>query len=277
MSGVIERSMALLERLAQNIDGLALAEIADDLQIPKSAAHRLLSDLVGKGYVRQSRERGNYFLTTQFISLGLNYLKISGVMEKCQPVLDGLAGKCGEFVQLAVVDVDRLSWIGRSQGARSGLLYNGTNSEVILSSSSTGLAWLCTLSENDALHLVARQGYTTPAPNAPSTPMALLRRLRAARKLGYALTIDSYSPGLAAIAVPVLREAGGAVGVLTISGPSVRLGEDRLRAFLPDLLNASKAIAQATEASPLFNRPYSRESHASVARRPRRKAVLAAA
>jgi IclR family acetate operon transcriptional repressor len=81
MSGVMERTLAILERLATDVAGVPLATLADELDIPRSAAHRLLTDLAEHGYVRQSRERGYYMLTTKLVSLGLNYLKHSGVVD----------------------------------------------------------------------------------------------------------------------------------------------------------------------------------------------------
>src|SRR5262245_32489578 len=102
MAGVLERTLAILEKLADHVDGLPLATIADDLEIPRSAAHRLLLDLSQQGYVRQSRGRGDYVLTTKLVSLGLNYLKHSGVLDIAQPILDRLAAGSGELVRLGV-------------------------------------------------------------------------------------------------------------------------------------------------------------------------------
>ncbi len=44
MNGVLERTLGILELLAQHGHGLELAAIADQLDIPRSGAHRLLTD-----------------------------------------------------------------------------------------------------------------------------------------------------------------------------------------------------------------------------------------
>lgn len=261
MSGVMERTLAILERLAQDVRGVPLAVLADELHIPRSAAHRLLMDLAEHGYVRQSRERGDYMLTTKLVSLGLNYLKGSGVVDLCQPILDRLSETCGELVRLGVIDVDHLTWVSLSQGARSGLRYDPDQGiDAKLSCTSSGHAWLSTLSEDDALMLVSKQGFGKPSdygPNAPTSPTALLKAIRQARKLGYAITVETYARGLSAISTPIVRNGMGAVGVLSISGPSVRLTEDKMRALAPDLKSAAAEIASASGASPLFDRAYS--------------------
>jgi DNA-binding IclR family transcriptional regulator len=60
---------------------LELAAIADQLNIPRSGTHRLLSDLVRLGYVRQARGHGDYLLTTKLVSMGLSYLSNSGIVD----------------------------------------------------------------------------------------------------------------------------------------------------------------------------------------------------
>jgi len=260
MSGVMQRTLAILERLAESVEGVPLATLADELNIPRSAVHRLLLELGEQGYVRQSRERGDYMLTTKVVSLGLNYLKRSGVVDLSQPILDRLAEAAGELVRLGVVDVDHITWVSLSQGARAGLRYDPDQGiDAKLSCTSSGHAWLSTLSEDDALQLVARQGFGKPGdygPRAPTTPTALLKALRQARKLGYAIAVDTYAHGLSAISVPIMPRGRGAVGVLAISGPSVRLTEAKMQALAPDLQAAAADIANAAGSSPLFNRAF---------------------
>ncbi len=260
MSGVMERTLALLERLAKEVRGVPLATLADELNIPRSAAHRLLLELSEHGYVRQSRERGDYMLTTKLVSLGLNYLKGSGVVDLCQPTLDRLAELSGELVRLGVVDVDHLTWVALSQGARAGLRYDPDQGiDAKLSCTASGHAWLSVLSDDEVLMLVSQQGFGKPSeygPNAPTTPTALLKAVRQARKQGYAIAIDTYAQGVAAICAPIVPQGKGAVGVLAISGPSVRLTQEKMETLVPDLLAAAAELASASAASPLFDRAY---------------------
>ena len=264
MAGVMERTLAILERLAADVGGVPIAVLADDIGMPRSAAHRLLTDLADNGYVRQSRKRGDYVLTTKLVSLGLNYLKNSGVVDLCQPVLDRLAESSGELVRLGVVDVDHLTWVALSQGARNGLRYDpDMGIDAQLSCTATGFAWLSTLDEDDAIALVAKQGIGKPerfGPAAPTSMAAVMKAVRQAGKQGFAIASESYARGLAAISAPIVRDRVGAVGVIAISGPSARLTDKKLRTLVPDLLAAASDIAAASKASPLFDRAYAAAS-----------------
>ena len=62
--------------------------------------------------------------------------------------------------------------------------------------------------------------------------------------------------GLSAIGAAIVPRGKGAVGVLTISGPSVRMTAEKMHAIAPDLLAAAEDIANASGASPLFDRAF---------------------
>jgi DNA-binding IclR family transcriptional regulator len=262
MAGVLKRSLAILERLAAAVDGVPLATLADELDIPRSAAHRLLAELAEAGYVRQIRERGDYVLTTKLVSLGLSYLKGAGVVDLCQPLLDRLAESSGELVRLGVVDVDHVTWVALSQGARTGLRYDpDTGRDVELSCSAAGHAWLSTLDEDDAIALLTRQGLASRqdhGPNAPTSIAAAMKAVEAARQQGYATASDSYAPGLSAVCCVIRPRGKGAVGVLAISGPSVRLTPVRMVELVPSLQAAADEIAHVAGASPLMQREFAR-------------------
>lgn len=266
MSGVLDRTLAVLEMLADAGQGVALARVAEQLNLPKSAAHRLLTDLVRTGYVRQLGEQGEYMLTTKLVSLGLGFLGKTGVVDMAQPLLDQLAHTSGELVRLAVVDGDSLTWVAKSQGARQGLRYDPDMGGVArLSCSSSGWAWLMALSDDHALALLAQQGLGPVAeygPNAPADLQAVLGEIKIARQRGYAMTQETYTPGLNAMAVPVQLAGQAPVGTISIAGPSARLTPARMAELAEALQRCALQLAVASGASPLLSR------HRSLASRP---------
>ena len=152
--GQIERSLAVLERLTLHANGLGLFEIADQLQIPRSATHRILTVLAAQGYVRQDRYHGAYRLTAKIASLGFTFLAKSGVTDLAQPILDRLARESGELVRLAIVDERSLTWVAKAQGSPYGLRYDPEMGQVArLSCSAGGMAWLLCMFDEQALDL----------------------------------------------------------------------------------------------------------------------------
>jgi DNA-binding IclR family transcriptional regulator len=257
MNGVLERTLGILELLSRHGDSMQLAAIAEQLDIPKSAAHRLLADLTRLGYVRNRRERGDYQLSTKLVSIGLTYLGNTGIVDIAQPLISQLAEASGELTRLSVIDGDQLTFVARAQGARSGLRYDpdmGTNAR--LSCSSSGWAWLATLPDEEALALVLKQGIGTPeqfGPNAPATLEAVKQAIDETRERGYSITVETYSPGLSAMAVAVRPKGKPAIGALTVAGPTARFTLERMHETAPALLNTAAELAVVSTASPFFN------------------------
>jgi DNA-binding IclR family transcriptional regulator len=258
MSSPLERSFRIVEILAAHPEGRTVSSIASTLAAPISATHRLLAELVRCGYVRQVREQGEYVLTIKLVSLGLGFLSASGITDVAQPALDRLAAESGELVRLAIVDGDDLTFVAKAQGARRGLRYDpDMGLSVKLSCSAAGHAWLSTLSDEQALALVARQGFGAPAdfgPKAPTTVKALLGHLRAARKRGYSTIMEVFAPSMSAMAAPVRAHSGETIGVVTIAGPIVRLTERRMADLADALLGTAREIESASGASTMFRK-----------------------
>lgn len=258
MSSPLERSLSVLEYLAARPEGKAMSAIAQDLELPLSACHRVLSELVRCGYVRQMRDHGDYTLTTKLAALGLCYLGGSGIVDIAQPIIDRLADVSGELVRLAIVDGDRLTFVAKAQGARFGLRYDpDMGIDLRLSCSAGGHAWLMTLSEERALELVIKQGFGEPAaygPRAPTTWRALEQALQEDRDRGFSIIEEVYAPGMNAMGAPVRRHGEETIGVITIAGPSIRLTAPRMAEIGPALIGASNELAMASMASPIFLR-----------------------
>jgi DNA-binding IclR family transcriptional regulator len=255
--GTVERVLRILETLAGAPEGMPLVALADELELPRSACHRLLAELVRCGYVRQLRAQGDYALTTRLPALGLSYLGGAGIVDVAQPIIDRVAEASGELVRLALVDGARLTFVAKAQGARYGLRYDpDMGIDVRLSCSAGGHAWLMTLSEERATELVAMQGFGDPkqyGPKAPTTFKALMKILDEDRKRGFSMMSEMYAPGMTAMAAPVMRRNQGAVAVITIAGPLQRLTVGRMTDLGKPLMAAAAELAVASTTSPLFS------------------------
>lgn len=257
MTTQIERGLAVLEHLASHPEGAPLSDIAAALNLPLSAAHRLLAELVKSGYVRQPRGQGDYGLTIKLVALGLGYLGASGLVDVAQPSLDRLALESAELVRLAIIDGDDLVFVAKAQGATRGLRYDpDMGLSVRLSCSAAGHAWLSTLDDDEAVQKVTRQGFGSPGaygPKAPTTVKALLAFVQAARKRGYATINEVFAPAMSAMAAPIVVN-GVAVGVVTIAGPAVRLDEARMKRLSGALIETAQELAALSPASVFLRR-----------------------
>jgi DNA-binding IclR family transcriptional regulator len=262
-AGALPRGLAVLQCLVGNAEGLPLTRIADVVDLPKSATHRILMTLIDEGFVRQFGLTGNYGLTLRIVSLGLRHLASSTITELAIPVLARLATQSGQLVRLGLLDGGQLLWVARSQGSRAGLRYEPDvdhGSNIPFGSSASGLAWLSRLSDEEALRLVARQEPLARHPigaNAPRNLSEVLARIHDARQHGWARVHDSYEEGISAMAAPLVDAAKAeALGVVSIAGPSLQLTDGRMEELAPALKAAAAELSElaAVMATEMRNR-----------------------
>lgn len=255
-----ERCLSIIELLADAGHDMALGDIAEQLDLPKSGAHRLLATLVDLGWVEQSPDTSFYRLTMRLTILGQRHYVATGIPDICQPVLDRLASQCREFARLAVVDGSSLTWLAHAQGAVGGLLYQPTLSTttVPLYATASGKVWLATLPLEQALQIVLGKGFDDAdryGPNAIRTVEALGRELKATAKRGYGTAINEAEPGVTAIAAAIrVDRSAPTLGTASIAGPSVRMTDKRIAELAPFVIAAAAELASLWPLRPRVRR-----------------------
>ncbi len=248
------RSLAIVELLAKHPDGLFARAVSERLRIPFPATERLLHDLMQSDYVRADGQ--TYRLRLKLAALGLAFLGASGVTDLVQPILDDLAKRTGELVRLAVIEGDRLTWVAKAQGSRSGLMYDpDVSAEVSLPSTANGQAWLACLTRDEVERLVDRHRLSGSKIVQTSSPdkETLFRDLEMSRKRGFAFVSEIYQTGTSAIATAIRKpDSGTPIGTVSIAGPTLRMTSVRVEEMGSWLVATAAELAAASASSPLF-------------------------
>ncbi|WBL19590.1 IclR family transcriptional regulator [Citricoccus sp. NR2] len=249
MNLALSRSMAVIERLAGEADGVPLMVLATELDLPKSAAHRILADLIGLGYVHQDHVTERYRLSMKLVSITQRHLSQVPLVDLAQPVLTRLAEQAGELARMSVLDEDELIWITKAQGSKHALRYDPDSGQTVdLLSTASGLALLSTLNDDDARsRLRAQPKAPTGArgPGAPQSEDEFIERLAQVRSDGFAYISNSYELGIAALAAPIVDARGSALGVVNLVGPSLRFDRETALTHVADVQRAAQEISAA--------------------------------
>lgn len=246
----VERAIKLLEALAGEVEGADLTALAERLDLPVSATHRLLTTLAERGFVMQHDSSGAYGLTLKLAQLAFRNLDLRGLPDAGQIVLDELARSTREYCRLAVVEGENLSWIARAQGATAGLRYEPPmGAGIVLHATATGKAWLASLPEPDALRIVCARGFNAEGrtgPNAIGDVDTLRLHLAETRRRGFALAVEEGEVGTVAMAV-TFRAGPNAdapvAGTLSVAGPLPRMHEARRGEIAAALAEAAREMA----------------------------------
>ena len=250
MVAAIDRCLSLVETLAPEPEGLSLGDLAQRVDLPKSAAHRMLATLIQRGYVRQDPVTQAYMLSLRLALLAFRYLDARQLPDAAQTVLDRLAQETREYCRLALVDGEELVWIARAQGASQGLRYDpDMGQEVVLHATATGKAWLATLPEEESLRIVCARGFRAP-PHAGKRlihgVVELRQHLVETRRRGYAIAIEEGEVGIVALAAAFRAwdaDDAPVAGTLSVAGPIPRLGRERHESIAAALARAAHDVS----------------------------------
>ncbi|WP_352942346.1 helix-turn-helix domain-containing protein [Mesorhizobium sp. M0809] len=80
----VERCFAVIELLANDASAMRLGEIAERLDLQKSAAHRMLTLLCNMGWAEQDSVTGFYKLTVRLAIVGQRFLNATSLTDVCQ-------------------------------------------------------------------------------------------------------------------------------------------------------------------------------------------------
>jgi len=249
MSQLIDRTLDILELHAGNPEGYQLSETAARLNLAKSATHRLLAQLVHRGYLEQDPITQRYRLTLRLVVLGFRHLTNTGLTDVCQPQLDKMANNTGELVRLTVVDGDSLIWAAQAQGARHGLRYDGNyGRSVNLTATATGKCWLATLDDNRIRQIITDQGFGDPnevGPDALRDFDRVMQEIENTRRQGYGIAYEEGEPGMCAVAaaIPGSTDEAAYVGTVSMAAPTVRMSLEKLHSWAPEIVAIATHIS----------------------------------
>lgn len=234
----VDRALAILGQLAKG--AASVSEVAQAQGIHKSTAFRLLATLEQHGFVSQEAERGKYRLGMTLVSLAsrvTGHLELIGL---ARPICEELGERVQETVNLAVLENSEVVNIDQVLGSSAVVSVNWLGKRNPLHCTSTGKVLL-------AFNQQARNDLKRLEPctvNSVTSLDVLNEQLGMIRKAGYSFTVEELEPGLNAVAAPIWSFTGDVTAALCISGPSYRLGPERL----PELGELTKASALAISA-----------------------------
>lgn len=233
----VDRAVSVLEILAR-LGEAGVTEVADELEVHKSTASRLLGVLENRGLVAQAKDRGKYFL-------GAGVLRLAGaaavrldISQEGVAVCRELADELGETTNIAVLDDNAAVNIMQARGAASVTAQNWLGRRTPLHATSSGKVLLAHLPPTLREGLLAR-ALPRFTERTITGPAALRAELEAVVERGHAFAREELELGLAATAAPVRAHDGRVIGAISVSGPVYRLDSERL----PELAERTAAAA----------------------------------
>jgi IclR family acetate operon transcriptional repressor len=234
----LERALTLL-RFVAAADGLTLTEIAQMAAMAPSTAHRLLVTLEQYGFVDLQPQTGEWSVGVEAFRTGTAFLRRTKVAVMGRGVMRDLMELCGETVNLGIADGDEVVFISQVETHETIRAFFRPGTRSPLHASGIGKALMAYMPRHRIEALVEKNGLTPFTPNTLTEVLGLMQALDEIRELGFAVDNEERTFGMRCIASAIFNEFGEAVAGISISGPSVRMTDDRLAQFVPHVRTAA--------------------------------------
>jgi DNA-binding IclR family transcriptional regulator len=224
----LTRGLHALDFLREKGSPVRLTDVAVELEVEKSNASHLLKTLVAAGYVRQTDTRQYVIRENLFhepVGGGKKRQGLEAIIackERWQPVLRRFVEETGECAHMAVLVKSRVWYVDKIDSTLPLKVDHPIGSLSPLHCTALGKAFLAFGRVEEIAEL---SRYT---PKTITSRGALEEEISLTRRRGYAVDDEEFAPGIRCVARPVDDEEGEMIAAVGISGPTVRIDDERL-------------------------------------------------
>jgi IclR family acetate operon transcriptional repressor len=231
----VETTFAIIE-LVDEKERIGVSEVADELSIAKSTAHKHLRTLESNEYLVRRGQK--YSVSLKPLKYGQHALNRTTIAQESQPVIDHLAEETGEAIWVAIEEHGRVVYVNKALGDRAAPSRGGIGERILLHTAAIGKAMLSQFSEDRIDEIIDRHGLPGLTDKSITDRESLLSELETIREQGVAFNDGESLRGLRAVASPVVHEQE-VMGAIAIVGAANRMKGDYFREELADLVQGA--------------------------------------
>jgi DNA-binding IclR family transcriptional regulator len=237
--GVLDRSVAILDAIESGARSYTAIVRATGLS--RTTAHRLLGSLERHGMIEQVGGRG-YRLGPRLLRLGASALQAHDLRAGGHAALERLAKVTGESAQLFVSSAGRRVCIDAVQSTselRTDVPVGALLPLVAGSAGKVFLAWMSPALRDPLIDQATKITDSTPVGDDLRDQLVTIRRR------GWASSAGEREPGVGSVSAPILGRHEELLGVVSISGPTGRIGRISAKRYAPAVVEAAREVERA--------------------------------
>lgn len=223
-------------------DELRVTDVADQLGVARSTAHRILAMLVFHGFAEQDSYKAYRPGPALWAIRGRQAPPPPDLITIAHPHLQRLADTVRETTHLIVLEGNGSRFLDGVEGPQALRVSYRTGTLLPAHVTSGGKALLAELPP-DRLRSVYPNGLPGNGTKAPEDFERLVAELATVRRNGYAYNLQESERGVSAVGACVRDRTGSAVAAVAVAAPSTRCPRARLVELAQPLLAVTRDIS----------------------------------
>ncbi len=220
----VDNALAVLQ-LLHSSGSTRVLDVARELGVANSTAHRLLAALAARGFVRQDPLTRRYRLGEESIALGRAGVAHEELASRARPALQQISAVTGETVHLGVREGTAVRYVDAVESTRAVRVAARTGRALPAHWTSTGKVLLAALDDVVLRRLYPTDPLPAGTPRSIRSVAELFADIERCRAAGYAVNSGESEDDVVSIAVPVADADGVTLASISCAAPRHRLHE----------------------------------------------------
>lgn len=196
-----------------------LSDIARQLDVADSTAHRLVAMLEYHGFLtRMPRTRG-YRIGPSISTIGRNALGDRGLRQAVHPLLEQIVEEERETISMGILEGSQIHYVDAVEAEAVLRIGNRTGMKIPAHCTSAGKVLLAELPDDEVRRLYPEERLPTLTEASVSSRSVLFDELETIRERGFATSRAGSEDGIAALAVLIRDSTGHAVAAAALAAP----------------------------------------------------------
>ncbi|MDA3129041.1 IclR family transcriptional regulator [Aliibacillus thermotolerans] len=239
----VDRALTIIKIVSTKKEGYGVTELAEKLGLNKSSIFRLLATLMEHGFIEQDSETKKYRLGYQYLELSAKLLDSIDIRKEATPYLKELESLSNEVIHLVIYSQKEAVYIEKLEGNETLRMHSQVGKIAPMHCTSAGKTILAYLPERTVEEIIDEKGLPKHTENTITNREALFQDLEKIRKRGYGKEVEENEVGITCIAAPIFNFRGEIAGSISISGPTIRMSEERLEELKGPLMEAGRKVS----------------------------------
>jgi IclR family acetate operon transcriptional repressor len=239
----VERAISILTLVAEASVPIGLSEVSRATGLDKATTLRLLLTLENANLIQRDALSRRYSPAAglwRLVNFWRHDLRLVSM-----PHLESLRRSTGETVQLVCPrGVERVV-VEALAGAHELVVVPSVGTVQPIYVGASGKTIMAFLPDEERDRIIELTGLKPLNPLGIADRATYLDVLRDIRMKGYAESIGDVTIGACALAAPVFDASGRVVAAVSLRGPEIRMGKDRLVKMAPLVMETARSISSA--------------------------------
>lgn len=217
-----DRVLDIFELLVEHSEPMNLSDISRLLELPPSSAHKLLQNLLARGYLEADRQGKTFRLGHKLFEIGSKYAQRTDLAGEFQYVAQKMVDDVNESVFLTIRNEDKTLYIAEKQSSHPVRFVSHLGMQLPLHATAMGKVLLSGLTNEELERLYPDKELGKLTDSTITSLDELKEQLEQIRAEGIGFSMGESVHGIRCVAAPIVGPGSRVAAAIGISMPEAR-------------------------------------------------------